>query len=116
MQWYVSQNGKTTGPFDEERLAMLAHWGKISPDAFVCDERHSAWIAIRCTAFGRWLPAAEPGRLVRWARAFRARRARARAAGVPSAPIFDLAEQDSKQALGLLAFSMIIAGVLVATL
>jgi hypothetical protein len=116
MQWYVSQNGKTTGPFDEERLAMLIHWGKISPDAFLCDERHSAWIAIRCTAFGRGLPAAEPSRIVQWARAVRARRLRARAARVPSAPVFDLAEQGSKQALGLLAFSVIIAGVLAATL
>jgi hypothetical protein len=116
MQWYVSQNGKTTGPFDEERLAMLAHWGKISPDAFLCDEQHSAWISIRCTAFARWLPAAEPSRLVKWARAARERRARARAASVPSARLFDLAEQGSKQALGLLAFSVIIAGVLAATL
>jgi len=116
MQWYVSQNGKTTGPFDEERLAILVRWGKISPDAFLCDERHSAWIAIRCTAFARGLPAAEPGRLIRWARAARARRERSRAAGVPSARLFDLAEQGSKQALGLLAFSVIIAGVLAATL
>jgi uncharacterized protein DUF4339 len=116
MQWYVSQNGKTTGPFDEERLAMLIHWGKISSDAFVCDEQHSAWIAIRCTAFGRGLPAAEPHRLVRWARAVRARRLHARAARAPSVRLFDMAEQGSKQALGLLAFSVIIAGVLAATL
>ena len=47
MQWYVSQNGKTTGPFDEERLAMLAHWGKISPDAFICDER-SLIVSVTC--------------------------------------------------------------------
>lgn len=106
MQWYVSQNGKTTGPFDEERLAMLVRWGKISRDAFICDQQHSAWIAIRCTAFARGLPPRQ--------------RQPAPAGGTaqsPGAPqLFDLAERGSQQALGLVAFSVILAGVLMVAL
>lgn len=114
MQWYVSQNGRTTGPFDEERLAMLVHWGKISRDAFICDEQWSAWIGIRRSAFAQLLPPEErdgaasaaadpngprPGGVVRsfcaWLRAI---------------------EQGTRQALGLVAFSVILAGVLIAAL
>lgn len=93
MRWYVSQNGKTTGPFDEERLAMLVHWGKISRDAFICDQQWSAWIAIRRSAFAPLLPnrdghfeAAEP------------------------------VELGTKRALGLVALSVILAGLLMAAL
>jgi hypothetical protein len=55
MRWYVSENGKTTGPFDEERLRMLVHWGKVSQKAFLCDSQWSAWIAIKQTTFARLL-------------------------------------------------------------
>jgi hypothetical protein len=93
MRWYVSQNGKTTGPFDEERLAMLVHWGKISRDAFICDQQWSAWIAIRRSAFAPLLPA--------------------RAGSGPT----DVAEPlGAKRALGLVALSMIVAGLLMAAL
>jgi hypothetical protein len=56
MQWYVSQNGKASGPFEEERLATLVRWGKISRDAFICDEQYSTWIAIRRSAFAPLFP------------------------------------------------------------
>ena len=93
MRWYVSQNGKTTGPFDEERLAMLVHWGKISRDAFICDQQWSAWIAIRRSAFAPLLPV--------------------RAADGPT----DVAEPlSTKRALGLVALSVIVAGLLMAAL
>jgi hypothetical protein len=93
MRWYVSQNGKTTGPFDEERLAMLVHWGKISRDAFICDQQWSAWIAIRRSAFAPLL--------------------RARAVDGPA----DVAEPlGTKRTLGLVALSVIVAGLLMAAL
>ena len=110
MQWYVSQNGKTTGPFDEERLAMLIHWGKISRNAFICDQQLSAWIAIRCSAFGAMLQAAEePRRLEGLAAA---------GASAPRSGISGAAFEGfgSKQALGLVAFFIILAGLLVAAL
>jgi hypothetical protein len=115
MQWYVSQSGKTTGPFDEERLAMLVHWGRISRDAFICDKQWSAWIAIRRSAFAQLLPG-EAGR-----------------GGGPGSPDesdeagsngqppsrwgwLRAIEQGTRQALGLVAFSVILAGLLMATL
>lgn len=98
MQWYVSQNGKTTGPFDEERLAMLVHWGKISRNAFICDKQLSAWVGIRCSAFARLLPTGAPGTGDERAE--------------PSEPL----ELGSKRALGLVAFSVILAGLLMAAL
>lgn len=52
MRWYVNQNGKTVGPFPEERIAMLATWGKISRDAYICDEQLSTWVSITRSAFG----------------------------------------------------------------
>jgi hypothetical protein len=119
MQWYVSQSGKTTGPFDEERLAMLVHWGKISRDAFICDKQWSAWIAIRRSAFAQLLPG-EEGRGVGGSggtgdestaasgaasRGFLARWGWLRAV-----------EQGTRQALGLLALSVLLAGLLMATL
>ena len=52
MRWYVNQNGKTVGPFPEERIAMLVTWGKISRDAYVCDEQFSTWVSITRTGFG----------------------------------------------------------------
>jgi hypothetical protein len=50
MQWYVSQNGTTSGPFAEQRIAMLLNWGKISADAYVCDEQ-LCWVSIQRSPF-----------------------------------------------------------------
>ena len=97
MQWYVSQNGKTTGPFDEERLAMLVHWGKISRNAFICDKQLSAWIAIRCSAFAQLLPTGA-------------------GTGDDRAETAEPIELGSKRALGLVALSVILAGLLMAAL
>jgi len=109
MQWYVSQNGKTTGPFDEERLAMLIHWGKISRNAFICDRQLSAWIAIRCSAFGAMLPAADERRLEGLTPA-----GATSPRGGSSGAAFE--GFGSKQALGLVAFFIILAGLLMAAL
>jgi hypothetical protein len=98
MQWYVSQNGRTTGPFDEERLAMLVRWGRISRDAFICDKQWSAWIAIRRSAFAQLLPHA----------------AGAGSGSGSSGP--ESTERGTKQALGLVALSVILAGLLMAAL
>ncbi len=113
MQWYVSQNGKTTGPFDEERLAMLVHWGKISRDAFICDKQQSAWIGIRWSAFARLLPVPEQGRRLSGLLG-----AEVAAGGPTSATAGAVEPRDmgSKQALGLVALSVILAGLLMATL
>lgn len=51
MQWYVSQDGKTTGPFSEQRIAMLVNWGKISSDAYLCDEKWACWVALKRSQF-----------------------------------------------------------------
>ncbi len=51
MRWYVNQNGTTAGPLPEQRIAMLASWGKISREAYICDEHLSTWVAITRTAF-----------------------------------------------------------------
>jgi hypothetical protein len=59
MRWYVSQKGKASGPYEEERLAMLVHWGKISRDAFICDAQCSSWIAIQRSAFAPLFPPPE---------------------------------------------------------
>lgn len=101
MQWYVSQNGKTTGPFDEERLAMLVRWGRISRNALVCDSQLSAWLPIRRTAFAALMAEDAPGGASRDAAAAADSEAEGRG---------------SKQALGLVAFSVILAGVLMAAL
>lgn len=113
MQWYVSQKGKTTGPFDEERLAMLVHWGKITRDAFICDKQCSAWIALRCSAFAQLLPQPTGER----------RRFGGRGGSVaegesrdPAAPAARCVARETKQALGLVALSVILAGVLMAAL
>ncbi len=50
-RWYVSQNGKTVGPYPEERLKVLVQWGKVSREAYICDEQCSSWIAIKRSAF-----------------------------------------------------------------
>lgn len=50
-RWYVSQNGKTVGPYPEERLKVLVQWGKVSHEAYICDEQCSSWIAIKRSAF-----------------------------------------------------------------
>ncbi|HTV18098.1 MAG TPA: GYF domain-containing protein [Polyangiaceae bacterium] len=91
----MSQNGKTTGPFDEERLAMLVHWGKISRDAFICDQQWSAWIAIRRSAFAPLLPSPPAD---------------------GAADVAEPMELGSKRALGLMALSVILAGLLMAAL
>jgi hypothetical protein len=113
MQWYVSQNGKTTGPFDEERLAMLVHWGKITRDAFICDKQCSAWIALRCSAFAQLLPHPTSER----------RRFGGLVSAVadgpssdPEAPATRSVERETKQALGLVALSLILAGFLMAAM
>jgi hypothetical protein len=51
MLWYVSQDRKTEGPLNEQRLAMLIHWGKVTRRAYVCDEQFSGWVSIERTAF-----------------------------------------------------------------
>lgn len=99
MQWYVSQKGKTTGPFDEERLAMLVQWGRITRDAFICDKQCSAWIAIRCSAFAQLLPSDSPTSATR-----------------TGADATESTELETKQALGLVALSVILAGLLMAAL
>jgi hypothetical protein len=116
MQWYVSQKGKTTGPFDEERLAMLVQWGRISRHAFICDEQLSAWIGIRRSAFARWLPAEEPQR-GRFGGIFGAASAGpGPTSGAGGADVSDAEGASSRQALGLVALSVILAGLLMATL
>ncbi len=52
MRWYVNSNGTTIGPLSEERIAMLCTWGKLSAEAYVCDEQFSNWVPIGRTAFG----------------------------------------------------------------
>jgi len=100
MQWYVSQHGKTTGPFDEERLAMLVDWGRISREAFICDQQCSAWIAIRCSRFAQLFPSSPADA--------------ANSASGAGAPIE--VERETKQALGLVAFSFFVAWLLMATM
>lgn len=56
MRWYVSHKGKASGPYEEERLAMLVHWGKVSRDAFICDAQCSTWISIQRSAFAPLFP------------------------------------------------------------
>jgi len=56
MQWYVNQNGKTTGPFSEERVAMLVNWGKISNDAYLCDDQWACWVAVGRSQFAPLFP------------------------------------------------------------
>jgi hypothetical protein len=113
MQWYVSQNGKTTGPFDEERLAMLVHWGKITRDAFICDKQCSAWIALRCSAFAQLLPQPTSER-----RRFGGPVSADASGPSPDseAPATRSVERETKQALGLVALSVILAGLLMAAL
>jgi GYF domain 2 len=115
MQWYVSQKGKTTGPFDEERLAMLVQWGRISRDAFICDKQQSAWIAIRCSAFARLLPAQEQRRRFGGLLGSEAS-AGGSTCGAAGSEASDGEETSSRQALGLVALSVILAGLLMATL
>jgi len=50
-QWYVSQNGKTLGPFSEERVAMLVNWGKVANDAYICDDKWSCWVLVTRSHF-----------------------------------------------------------------
>ena len=57
MQWYVSQNGKTSGPFSEQRIEMLVNWGKVSSDAYLCDDKWSCWVSITRSHFAPMLAA-----------------------------------------------------------
>lgn len=52
-QWFVSEGGSLTGPFDSSRIEDLLRWGRISPLAYVCDDVGSAWIPIRRSVFAR---------------------------------------------------------------
>jgi hypothetical protein len=109
MQWYVSQRGKSSGPFDEQRLAMLVRWGKVADDAFICDEQLSVWIAIKRSAFAPLLPTA------------RSSTPSAGSLGSPHPELsgsgpgtLDAAGQglDLKRRLGIVALSVVLAGVL----
>jgi len=51
MQWYVSENGRTLGPYTEQRVAMLVNWGKIGSDAYICDDKWSCWVAVTRSHF-----------------------------------------------------------------
>jgi GYF domain 2 len=51
MRWYVSENGKTSGPFSEQRIAMLVNWGKITSEAYLCDEKWACWVALSRSQF-----------------------------------------------------------------
>jgi hypothetical protein len=53
---YVNQNGKTTGPFSEQRVAMLVNWGKLANDAYLCDDQWSCWVALERSQFAPLLP------------------------------------------------------------
>jgi hypothetical protein len=114
MQWYVSQKGKTSGPFDEQRLAMLVQWGKVSRDAFICDKQLSAWIAIKRSGFAPLLPAAPArGRSAEAPGARPLHRATARVAGGLELPGDGL---DIRGRLGIFALSVLIAGLLMTAL
>jgi len=56
--WFVSEQGKLSGPFSAERMRVLLEWGKISAEAYVCDEFNSAWIPIRQSRFSSHVQAA----------------------------------------------------------
>lgn len=49
-EWFVSQGNNMEGPFTAERIRDLIRWGKVSEDAYLCDEYNSAWIPIRQSA------------------------------------------------------------------
>jgi uncharacterized protein DUF4339 len=109
MQWYVSQRGKSSGPFDEQRLAMLVQWGKVSSNAFICDEQLSVWIAIKRSAFAPLLPPpgkSSPGD----ARAGSADPALS--ASKQASPGAAKEGLDLKRRLGIVALSVLLAGVL----
>src|SRR5688572_129056 len=85
MRWYVSENRKASGPFTEERIAIMVQWGKISRKALLGDESHATWVPITRTHFARLLPQAAEGgegRALAGARAF-ARAARTWIVGRP---------------------------------
>jgi hypothetical protein len=112
MRWYVSHKGKASGPYEEERLAMLVHWGKVSRDAFICDAQCSTWISIQRSAFAPLFPKLAP--------------AVAAGAEKPSAAdghgeprVIPLRtgtfEQSRERLLGWFTASVLLAGVLVAS-
>jgi len=110
MLWYVSQNGKASGPFDEQRLAMLVHWGKISRDAFICDQQCSVWISIRRSAFAPLLQGESDARAADVAHVGPAQ-ARPPARNTSQLGV----DLDNKLAFGLCAFCFLLAGVLMVT-
>lgn len=59
-RWYVSQDGKAQGPYPEERLAVMVQWGKISRDAYICDEQCSTWVPIKRSSFAALFPELPP--------------------------------------------------------
>jgi hypothetical protein len=56
MRWYVSENRKASGPFTEERIAIMIQWGKISRKALLGDESHATWVPITRTHFAPLFP------------------------------------------------------------
>jgi hypothetical protein len=86
MRWYVSENRKASGPFTEERIAIMVQWGKISQKALLGDESHATWVPITRTHFAPLFPASAgavvEGALLVSVRAF-ARAARAWLSGRP---------------------------------
>jgi hypothetical protein len=106
MRWYVSHKGKASGPYEEERLAMLVHWGKISRDAFICDAQCSTWIAIQRSAFAPLFPPREAPDSTNGGRQVEPR-------------VFPLRtgkfEQHRERRLGWFTASVLVAGVLVAS-
>ncbi len=113
MQWYVSQKGKTSGPFDEQRLAMLVQWGKVSREAFICDRQLSAWIAIKRSGFAPLLPAAPERDRPAHASGVSTLPAASRVGGALDLPGAGL---DIKGRLGIFALSLLIAGLLMTAL
>jgi len=57
MKWYVSEDGKTSGPFTEQRIEMLVNWGKVSSEAYLCDDQWSCWVSITRSHFAPMLAA-----------------------------------------------------------
>lgn len=106
MRWYVSHKGKASGPYEEERLAMLVHWGRIPRDAFICDVQCSSWIAIQRSAFGPLFPPPEESSKVEG-------EAQAEPRVIPLRT--GNFEQRRERRLGWFTASVLLAGVLVAS-
>jgi hypothetical protein len=57
-QWFVSDRGELSGPFDSARVENLIRWGRVSDAAHVCDDAGSAWLPIRRSVFAALVPEA----------------------------------------------------------